>query len=276
LISVAFPPLHRFARRGEAVAQSVYLPLNAARASAPQGELSQFSALVVANQYRIPYAMSLDLVSRGAAVLDWGCGDGHFSYFLLAEGFRVTSFSLQHRPHVLGDLPPALTQRFRYVQGSLNEPTRLPFEDASFDAIFSVGVLEHVREIGGTELGSLREIRRILRPGGLFLCFHLPNRYSYIEALSRSRARGSADPERHAGHAYRYSARDVVDLCARAGLVPLVTGRYAFFPRNLLARLPATLRDSGSMVTALNRLDDGLARLFNPVCQNHVMIATPQ
>jgi len=40
-----------------------------------------------------------------------------------------------------------------------------PYLD-KFDAVVSVGVLEHVKETGGSEIGSLREIFRILKLNG--------------------------------------------------------------------------------------------------------------
>jgi ubiquinone/menaquinone biosynthesis C-methylase UbiE len=58
---------------------------------------------------------------------------------------------------------------------------RLPFDDASFDAVLSCGVLEHVQDPDG----SLEEIRRVLRAGGTFYLYNLPNRWAYTERIAR-------------------------------------------------------------------------------------------
>ena len=45
------------------------------------------------------------------------------------------------------------------------DATRLPYEDASFDAVYSASVLEHIRDDG--DLTAAQEIARVLRPGGI-------------------------------------------------------------------------------------------------------------
>jgi SAM-dependent methyltransferase len=251
--------------RDDGTDPAVLEELRLARVSAPAPELGPFSSVLSAHQYRLPWALTAALLTDRSTVLDWGCGDGHFSYFLLRAGHRVVSYSLQHLPWALQELPPEPASRLRWVQGGLDEPTALPFVDESFDAVVSVGVLEHVRETGGSEAGSLAEIRRILRPGGRFLCFHLPNRYSYIEAAARSIGRGH--------HEYRYSDREIRELLDGADLEIEDRGVYAFFPRNVLSRLPSAVRDSPGAARLLNAADDSLARLGGAICQNRYVIA---
>lgn len=43
----------------------------------------------------------------------------------------------------------------------------LPYEDESFDAVFGLSVMTHLRRT--CQLQWLREIKRVLRPGGVFL-----------------------------------------------------------------------------------------------------------
>jgi SAM-dependent methyltransferase len=249
----------------ETTADAVLRELRAASAAAPTGELSQFGSRLTARQYRVPWALTAALVRPPSDVLDWGCGDGHFSYFLLRSGHRVTSYSLQHPPFVLSCLSRELRERSRYVQGRPDEPTRLPFEDESFDAVASVGVLEHVRETGGTEAGSLREIRRVLRPQGRFLCFHLPNRYSAVEWGARFVGRGH--------HVYRYSSGEIRALIEDAGLRIEASSAYAFLPRNSWRGLPPALGDSAFAARIVDAADDGLTRIGAAVCQNRFVIA---
>jgi SAM-dependent methyltransferase len=244
----------------------------AIRRDDPAGVIEQFGSLASAHQYRKLYELTERYVAPGSSVLDWGCGRGHFSYFLVKRGFRVTAYSLEHPPEIFSTLSESERKRLTFVHGGPDEERRLPFAEGQFAAAFSVGVLEHVQELGGDELASLLELRRVLAQDGVFVCYHLPNRYSYIEALSRrlgDRGKGGDF------HRYRFTARDILDLCLEAGLSVVDSGRYGFLPRNSLRRLPGRLRNSRALASALNRSDAVLERLFSAVVQNYYFVARP-
>jgi ubiquinone/menaquinone biosynthesis C-methylase UbiE len=116
---------------------------------------------------------------RPGRVLDWGCGWGQMTALLREQGIDTVAFD--HRPELERPTTEPL-ERFPEIEAHLSpEPVDLPFGDDSFDTVLSCGVLEHVPD----PEGSLREIKRILRPGGMFYVANLPNRYSYTERGAR-------------------------------------------------------------------------------------------
>lgn len=241
----------------------------------PAGVIDQFASLSAASQYQRLYTLTSRYVPPGVSVLDWGCGRGHFSYFLVKRGFRVTAYSLEHPPEIFDALSAAERRRLTFVHGTLDETRKLPFADGDFAAAFSVGVLEHVRELGGDELASLTELRRVLTIGGVLVCYHFPNRYSYIEAATRALHRQSG-LESGDFHRYRFTKRDIRRLCSEADLAVVEVGRYGFVPRNSFNRLPNRLRESRALASALNLGDALLERLFSPVVQNYYFVARPR
>jgi SAM-dependent methyltransferase len=237
------------------------------------GALDQFQSLPSANQYRRLYELTAAHVPSGpgVSVLDWGCGRGHFTYYLLRRGYRVTAYSLEDAPELFERLRAEERERLTFVRGG--DPAVLPFADGSFDAVFSVGVLEHVRELGGTELDSLTEIRRVLRQDGVLLVYHLPNRFSSIEALTRMLHRRHDPREGFRFHQYRFTGAEIARLTEDAGLRLRAIGRYGFLPRNSLSRLPASARESRRVASWINVADLVLERVFAPVTQNYFFVA---
>ncbi|MDP8923625.1 MAG: class I SAM-dependent methyltransferase [Chloroflexota bacterium] len=97
-------------------------------------------------------------------LLDCGCGPGSITVGLAEAAAPGEVIGL--------DLQPAQIERARLLaaeRGVLNvrfevgDVSQLPFPDASFDAAFAHTLLLHVRD----RVGALREIRRVLKPGGV-------------------------------------------------------------------------------------------------------------
>lgn len=91
-------------------------------------------------------------------ILDVGCGDGTFARILF-NGVTVEAGA----DHDVKQIERASTMRC-YDDLRVSQAERLPFESESFATVYSNHVLEHVREIET----ALREIHRVLKPGGAF------------------------------------------------------------------------------------------------------------
>ncbi|MWA08853.1 class I SAM-dependent methyltransferase [Streptomyces sp. BA2] len=103
----------------------------------------------------------------GDRVLDAGCGTGR-ALPALREAVGPSGV-------VLGvDLTPAMLEaatragRHREGQLLLADVTRLPVRDAVLDAVFGAGLISHLPD----PAENLRELRRVVRPGGSLALFH--------------------------------------------------------------------------------------------------------
>jgi ubiquinone/menaquinone biosynthesis C-methylase UbiE len=186
------------------------------------------------------------IVARIAAdapgrVLDWGSGYGQMSHLLKEAGVDVTAFD--YWPDTEVDGFRAL-ERYPDVEAYFSsDPRRLPFDDASFDAVLSCGVLEHVEDPDA----SLEELRRVLVPGGTLYVHKLPNRASYLEWIARRLGlyyHGAYPNDRV------YRRRSAEDLLRRHGFEVREFRRRNMLPLTLPGRLAA--RGAGA-VWALNR-----------------------
>ena len=132
-------------------------------------------------------------LTPGDKILDIGCG----------EGRHTISACLNERVHAIGldlSLKDLDIARERYCQFDVAEDCyrradflaasglELPFQDASFDHVICSEVLEHIHDYKSV----LREIHRVLKPGGHFavsvprfgpewLCWRLSTAYHTVE-----------------------------------------------------------------------------------------------
>ena len=99
----------------------------------------------------------------GNDVLDLGCAGGFMAEAMTNKGARVTGID------PAGDAIEAAKNRAKVIgqniQYDVGVGEALPYQDAAFDTVVCVDVLEHVSDL--TKV--VEEVVRVLRPGGMFL-----------------------------------------------------------------------------------------------------------
>ena len=144
----------------------------------------------------------------GSQVLDVGCGPGWFwraQAQHLPDGLRLAL--IDRSPGMIEEarVGIAATGRFGAIRTRVADAAMLPFDDACFDAVVAAHVLYHVEE----PVRALREMARVLRPGGR--AFVTTNTVDSMAELSELGARVLGTPAADRGAA-RFSLDDAVRL----------------------------------------------------------------
>jgi SAM-dependent methyltransferase len=152
--------------------------------------LDRFASPWLRNQHLARYRWAAAF-APGRRVLDAACGTGYGARILLEAGAtRIASMDLSRDAS-----GPA------FVRG---DAARLPARDGAFDLYVSFETLEHVED----DESLLREAKRVLAPGGFFLC-STPNRDFLSPGLTL------ADRPRNPYHVREYSIPEFEALLAR-------------------------------------------------------------
>jgi ubiquinone/menaquinone biosynthesis C-methylase UbiE len=138
----------------------------------------------------------------GEGILDHGSGPGILACELAVEvgpGGKVTAVDVSEEMNAIASRraqEAGLSDRIEVVQGDV---LALGFPDACFDAAISTQVLEYVHDVGR----ALRELRRVLRPGGRLVL--LDTDWDTLVWSARDTARSARILKawgRHAPHAH--------------------------------------------------------------------------
>lgn len=127
---------------------------------------------------------------EAASLVDIGCGQGHWSRLLypyLKSPARLTGVDREPRwvseaeANCRRAFPNAAPEQFKFITG---EAAAIPLPDNSFDVVTCQTVLMHLVR----PLDALREMLRILRPGGLLICTEPNNLWNYLSFTSLTAA----------------------------------------------------------------------------------------
>jgi ubiquinone/menaquinone biosynthesis C-methylase UbiE len=157
-------------------------------------------------------------ISPHPVILDLGCGTGEGTSRIHAEGMTVIATDLSL------EMVRTAVRRFPVLRGCVADAAGLPFASERFDIVQSLGVLEYI----GPYEQAVRELRRVLKPGGI-LVISVPNRQSLFRQLHRLerfitapvrrlRTHGQGDTEWEVGfHHHQWCLAEAVSLLQTSG-----------------------------------------------------------
>ncbi len=120
------------------------------------------------------------------SIFEWGCGPGrlirHMSKLLECAVMRLTASdynpkSIDWCRHNLSNI--------HFFENGLRPP--LPFTDDQFDVVYNFSVFTHLSE--DVQILWAKELYRVLKPGGLFICTTHGDHYRYLLASEWERTR---------------------------------------------------------------------------------------
>lgn len=156
----------------------------------------------------------------GARLLDLGCATGVFVAYALRRGWRAIGVEPSAPAAELG----RKTRGVEIITGTIETAT---LEPASFDVVHANHVLEHVDD----PVATLRAVRRVLKPGGVFVA-EVPFELSvpFAERIAARLGRPGERPQ-SSYHLSFFSKRGLAAVSERAGLkVEEIRGEYRELP----------------------------------------------
>lgn len=190
------------------------------------------------NNFIDSYAKDLHShASRRLTALDLGCGRGVYAYLLAQRGFQTFGIDISEE---------GIRDAAEWASATvlLGDAERLPFRDGFFDLIVCSEVIEHLNK----PANGVRELQRVLKPGGIAV-ISIPNLLSYYwlrglamtlaSHLKRGRFR-KLDIDAHMKFPFWRISR----IVKQAGLKTLIrTSVFLSFPLmgSCILRIPSTI-----------------------------------
>jgi ubiquinone/menaquinone biosynthesis C-methylase UbiE len=125
----------------------------------------------------------LDLIAearlpKSSEILDVGCGAGYMTFDLAKRGYHGVGIDAARKmveTCIAEGNRRGISQLWQYKEADAEQ---IPYPEKSFDAVICCGVIEYLP----SDEELLREVRRLLRPNGVFiLC--VTNKYGYSRCL---------------------------------------------------------------------------------------------
>ena len=167
------------------------------------------------------------------SALELGCGTGFFLLNLMQAGVAKDGFVTDISPGMVNVAVRNAAKLGLPVQGRVADAESIPYEDNSFDLVVGHAVLHHIPDV---EL-SLREVLRVLKPGGRFVFAGEPTRRGDFIARRLSRLTWAAAQQatRIPGLKDWAKPQQDLDASSEAAALEAVVDLHTFEPADLRA-----------------------------------------
>lgn len=162
---------------------------------------------------------------RGGRLLEIGCGIGIDTLRLARLGFdEIVAVDLTEVAVELA-AERAAREGVPDVRFEVADAEALPFEDESFDAVYSFGVLHHTPRIED----AVAEVRRVLAPGGTayVMLYHARSLVNVVHQAFRLPYESPRNLEDHCPVVYRFTRHSARELFSGFDRVEMTT-EYPF------------------------------------------------
>lgn len=171
----------------------------------------------IQRRFEAPRLLGMGGPVDGGHALELGCGRGIGVEAILDDfcASRVDAFDLD--PQMIALAEQRLANRRAAVRLWVGDAETIPCADATYDAVFDFGIIHHVPSWRNV----LREVRRVLRPGGRFYAEEVLARFILNPITRRVLDHPLVDRFDHEGfvHALEDHGFEVIASRELAGLV---------------------------------------------------------
>jgi 2-polyprenyl-3-methyl-5-hydroxy-6-metoxy-1,4-benzoquinol methylase len=172
-------------------------------------------------------ARSLERFRGQGSILEIGCAHGFLLDHLKKDGWLVSGVEVS--PLAAGYARNTLGLQVHH--GTLRDAR---FETGAFDVVMMLDVLEHLHRPHDT----LREVSRLLKPGGVLLVqcpWELTHWEEVIEAFLRGRKTGCIEPDAVPAHLYFFNPRTLEAMLKASGFTVIAreSGNYGAVRRKV-------------------------------------------
>lgn len=182
----------------------------------------------------------------GKILVDVGCGWGRWSIAAARAGFKPIGIDV----HVDALAAAGRVARQLGVQADFvcSDAERFPLQEASADWVFSYSVLQHLDK--SKVLGIVREISRVLKPGGICL-IQLPNQFGLV-SIVRQLKRGLREAKSGTFEMRYWSRNSIRQGLQAAGLIDISIYSDSFFSQNAQVADIDFLSPMGKLVVVMS------------------------